>query len=1294
MANEFTDLSKIRHVQPKDPVAAEPTSQPTRAIEIRLQQLEAQLQALSQSTITGNLVIRNVAIKTGELAVEKDDIVYFNPNTGLYEKAVAGVTFVSGLFVTNPSALAVGVCVAVNGVIGDVMIAGYDTWRDDEHKAHMMEPTEDYFPGNAYYLSASNPGKLTRFPPTMRIQILVGTDNHYILDTIYGNPDALDTPLKQPIGMRPVGSLRKNPPNFSQYIVVGFDAMELYSPDDSHLDGAGQPQYGTWRSTVDSAVANYAEFGYLIADAVVNIQPVAPLYIRVQVVVGGVIRVCTAATIADLQYDNANAFNKTSLLTALSGNASLTRIYNVLAADGRTSFGTLYFKFTDDDTTMRRDVVFKFPNSFQGWKMINAPISPIATAILDGDTIAAIKVLESGVGYDTAPDVFIDDTSPHDDSNRAAAIAILDQNGSIVAVNVTTPGSDYVAPTITFKNRLKTLNVLNGGSGATATADNTGDDSGVNSDTVAVVDRGSGYLTPPSITFTDPTGAGMGASGVAIIRNGEVIAIEVTDGGRDYGSVDVLIQPSANFGYRKTTVALYDITIGGGILTAVAPHAGAAGANHPIGCRLRVDGDGTGATVEPVLGLDGEIVSVNITNAGSAYSVATITTLDFIDPKLVLLGGNPTSPSDGTLVMASMGVDRIDIISSGVGYSDGDVLAFSVPEDLSGDVPVATVRADIQGRIIGINLSHRGSGYDRRPTLTFPGSLGTGAILDIVLGASIVSATVTEPGDGYDSPPAAYAGCPVTNVEIEFGGSLYTVIPGVSFRPPDLVGGITATGVAVMGGRISEVFIIDAGTGYTEPENWEITITGGGGSDAILKPIISGGELVSVEIVNTGHDFTSIPTLALVQLVATPGSGAALQCNIEAVGSVVGVDITNQGSGYISPPPITINPPTDDSGIQARATCKLVGEGAMLTADISGNGGLRFPQASSFTQGNAMQIYDFGDDLNDSPEAPMTKPLVAVFYYNIKADPGLKSKYPSIPAEKSMFILNGTEMLVSAYNEVTAMGFEIDPDVILCRKSPFWTTFDVNACPWDLEFQNYVIDLDTGGTDHIIPTTGPFGFEASWFRFWEHVFIYEVNRNKGWLHINRGSRFYQTGRVSALGVLSPLRLIDVTTGSEAKNDGTPITGQLVLTLDSQATFLVPGVGVQIDLASANNLVPIYKNLIGRPVMISSVILSVLYQLNTDPAVVPTVVDNARITVGTQVGNYRDIIGTVDPSLITQSGAETKLYAVNQVKELFPDNRDSAPLILPGQEVFMRVDTAASTNLKIQLALIKVRGYVF
>jgi hypothetical protein len=423
------------------------------------------------------------------------------------------------------------------------------------------------------------------------------------------------------------------------------------------------------------------------------------------------------------------------------------------------------------------------------------------------------------------------------------------------------------------------------------------------------------------------------------------------------------------------------------------------------------------------------------------------------------------------------------------------------------------------------------------------------------------------------------------------------------------------------------------------------------------------------------------------------GGGAVLKAVIKRVGGVARINITQHGSKYAQPPSITIAPPP--SGTQATAQIKMAGGSAELLANISGGGGLRMSQAAPFSAGvpgNNLQITTFGDDNNDSISQVFTRPTQAVFYYNIKADPALKARYPSVPVDRSAFMLNGVEMDTSLYQEATGTLKDQDATIGLTRKTLLWSTFDINGSPWDSSYRQLVKDLGTGGRDHILPQSGPVNYEDDWWRFWEHVFKYQQYRNKAVIHINRTSRFYQSGRVASLAVLSPLKLIDLASGVMATQDGAPMTGQLMIALDNQVNLL-GGTLEQVDLTKPGEVRAIYQNNTGKQVYVSSVLLHCVFQ-NISSGTTPQVNNSARVTVGTQEGAYRNWIGTVDPDADTQEGRATQLYLTGQMKELFPDERDAYMLLQPGQTLYLRVDTPAGAPIVTQLVVARVKGHVF
>ena len=1285
MASEFDDLSKIRHVRRGDPVAEKPTAQPTRALELRLTQLEQLVSSLTSTGEFGRLVIRNVAIKTGDAAVVVDDVVYFNANTGLYEKALAGVTFLSNSYNSNPSSLVLGICVAVNGSLGDIMIAGYETWRDLAHKEIMLESTEDFVPGVPYYLSDQEAGKVTRFPPALRIQVFMGTAQHYILGMAYSNPDALEVLNRVPIGMRPVGGVRAIPPTYDKHVIVGFDGLELVDPT---------PGLNVWQLTAQSSVSAIANFGYLVADANLMAEQETTIYVRVSVAVGGAITVFSGLTLADLS-SGGSYFNLVSGLTPLTpGSDHLVRNYTLQASPSNpSSIGTLSFKFVSDDTSVRRDVIFKIPDSFKGWKMINAPVTPIASAVVASGAVTQILVLERSAGYLTPPKVVISGTGTI--TVPATAEAVLDPYGSISGIVITNPGAGYVSASVAFDVDVNSVRVENGGDReAQITAALTSGE--VTS--VTIVDGGTGYNAVPSLFVTDPTGAG--ALLQAEVTAGVITAVQIVSQGSGYTNPRVTIRPSGPSGYIKARQALYQVNMLAGSVTSVGilpdpVTLTSGGYGHPIAPRVIVSGGSPtvpaqmSATVDPVTTA---VTGISVDVPGSGYSSAPTITVETVSPHLVVVNGSPTTNAAGTISCPDMGVSTIRVRATGYGYDAATTIACSgglLPGGVA--AVVQPVVEAVSGSLIAVNVLSPGSGYFQPPTLviTDPGGVGNGfsALVDLDTWPDTVA--VTEPGEAFTSSPQTYAGVPVKILEVEEGGLGYVTAPTVSIEPPTLPlaeGGRTATAVARLGGTIRSIRIVNPGSGYINPT---VSFSGGGGSgaDAVVA-VDATGAVQTVDILNPGYDYAAAP---LATVTGGPGLGAVLEVTIEAAGSVVRLEITDQGFGYTYPPQVTIQPPPP-GGMLATAQAKLVGEGSVLTPVMNGDGGIHLTQTSVLTEGNRLQIKNYNDDLNDTPSRAFIRPNGAVFYYNAKADAEFLSRWPSVPVTKSLMTLNGTELEGTDFNETTGAVTNIQADVLFTRKTIMWTTFDADGCPWDREYVAYILDRGSEGSDAVIDDTGPTSDEAAWWRFWEHVFKYEPNRNTGHLHVNRASRFYQSGRLGALGTLAPLKLIDVITGTEARSDGTLMTGQLLLVLDNQVNMM-GGTGSQIDTTVTSNIVPIYTNNTSRPVFISSVLLQVIYQLNG--ASLPAVEDAALITIGTQEGNYRDIIGTIDPAQVTQEGVSTRLYRINTVKELFPDDRESSPLIMPNQTVFLRVDYPVNTTTILSQSLVaKVKGHVF
>ena len=1270
MSADPQDLSQIRHVQVADPVAAEVSSQPTRAIEIRLKDLENAV--FNSSTGNNALIIPNVPVKTsGPGAVALYSAVYYNPADGLYELASANVTLVSGSFIANPTSLAVGILVSLNGNIGNVMIGGYMAWTSTIQNALLEGGASSFSPGAIYYLSDTFPGMLTASAPALKVQVLVTSANNFIVAPSYATPESIQNVYVNPVGMRPVGSVRLLQPDYKQAVIVGFDGLE-------------QTSTGMWELTSDGVINNHINFGYMVADASVTIQPAAPVYVSIDVDASGNIYASSADTLAALQLVNAANYLTTtnrnvSAMTALdSGHVATLRVYNVTAPSGQ-ALGTISLWFTNSDTSKIRRVIFKFPDHFQGWKSTNASIPPTATSALVSGAVSSVQVTEGSVGFTLAPTVVFTGGG----GTGAAATANINEFGTITGITVTNGGSGYsTAPAVSFTTSVSSVEVLNGGGGGVLTAASV---SGGALTGVTITNPGSGYFYDPAVIVVDPLGVGVGSQVTASCINGVINTVTIENGGTGYSSSTppvLLVQNKFNNNYvaGSSTVGLLTAastaptltpTFNPSCITEVLIQS--AGACYTNACTITVTptNGGSGASLKPIVDDVGRIIAVQIVNPGTGYVGA---------PTLAVTG---VANGNGAILIAVVGCSLNSVAGSGgTGVADPAIAAVGVP------LAAASVTQFGQGyttatSALGVTIS--------APDLAG----GTQAVATAVVGGTVAQVNITNAGTGYSPslPPALTVGGTLVSggiaaqfkVAVNAAGNIdniQIINPGAGYTTPvtltiDASSGTQATCSIVMAGmgsgQIIGVTVSGAGNGYnpSTPPNVNITASGGGdstGVGAILQAVIStdgNGTLLGVQVLSPGSGY--LQTDKLVVDAPISGTQATAALYLDNYG-VTGIKISNYGTGYIKPPVMSITAPP--YGTTALASATLLGGTAQLQVAVSGSGGSRMAN---------LQVSNYDADCPG-----VSRPLNAPFYYNMKADPNTRLDFPAVPIDKYMFMLNGVELRATTYSAATQQVTDATADVAATTKSLLWTTMDSEGCPWDSAFQTYVNDTNATGVDCVIYGTAPSGFTAALWKLWEQVYVYETVRNKGWLHLNKASRFHQTLSLGSLSVMSPLVAYDAVTGVMG-TPGTPMTGQVVLGLDS-STVAAGNTGAQINLAVASTIVAIYSNTSARPVAISAITLQTVFQTNQAGAT-PDNTLAAMVTIGTQAGNYRDIVGTTDSSI-----ASTYLSAVNQVKTLLPDANAAAPVILPGQSVYLQVVQAASAPVSSQVAVANVQGF--
>jgi hypothetical protein len=152
----------------------------------------------------------------------------------------------------------------------------------------------------------------------------------------------------------------------------------------------------------------------------------------------------------------------------------------------------------------------------------------------------------------------------------------------------------------------------------------------------------------------------------------------------------------------------------------------------------------------------------------------------------------------------------------------------------------------IRSRISTINLTNNGSGYTTEPAVIIVSDSGTGAVARSVLQAGsgprgVGSIVIDDGGNGYINAPTVIIGGSIKDVLVSFGGQGYSSTPTLTFSEPQTLGGVRATGFAVMEGvgvnqRIERVVITNAGAGYTNSPT--ITQTHAGDNPTIAANLV------------------------------------------------------------------------------------------------------------------------------------------------------------------------------------------------------------------------------------------------------------------------------------------------------------------------------------------------------------------------------------------------------------------------------------------------------------------------
>ena len=291
---------------------------------------------------------------------------------------------------------------------------------------------------------------------------------------------------------------------------------------------------------------------------------------------------------------------------------------------------------------------------------VNVVAGQVVDITLYGD-IAEINVLSGGSGYINQPNVYITGGG----GSGATATATID-NGSVQSIIISNSGDDFTTiPSIIIGDQWQATQSVNindqyfygdnlytvtvaGTTSSTPPTHTIGSASngtatfeyvGKRATATARIKFGAGYSFSPTVEITDGSftesatieiqSVKSEARLVPIIQNGEIIAVNVVDGGIGYTYAVLGVTGDGEDAELVANLSIGDInslqstiellTVDGQIVNIPIVSSGYGYGNATV----IIDGDGTGATAEAVVN-NGRIVKINVTNYGEGYRNAKI----------------------------------------------------------------------------------------------------------------------------------------------------------------------------------------------------------------------------------------------------------------------------------------------------------------------------------------------------------------------------------------------------------------------------------------------------------------------------------------------------------------------------------------------------------------------------------------------------------------------------------------------------------------------------------------------
>jgi len=318
-----------------------------------------------------------------------------------------------------------------------------------------------------------------------------------------------------------------------------------------------------------------------------------------------------------------------------------------------------------------------------------------ATAVIKNDNgIQSINVTNAGSKY-TDGTYYLN--AVNDNANAEAQLKVNIDKGVVTYVDVNSSGDTYAAGTIKFNHQYESFE-------AYPYVDGSGAITGIDITNYGHFLLGNDHLGMLSVKISGGTGASLSISSMSYTSGGYYPNISINNGGSGYATTDKITITVA--GTTSSDVASGQINLTSGEVVAIQVTNGGSGYTDGKVYVQLSGGGGQGATIDNVSVENGKIDYITLSDGGYGYSTApTITIYDLnTSASATLKLSSSYFTANGAFASLYYTVDN-----GGGGYTSTPTVTIDAVGTGSGATAIADMSSN--GEVLGIIITNPGSNY-------------------------------------------------------------------------------------------------------------------------------------------------------------------------------------------------------------------------------------------------------------------------------------------------------------------------------------------------------------------------------------------------------------------------------------------------------------------------------------------------------------------------------------------------------------------------------------------------------